>query len=114
MATRVDRYGPQLAGGGRMAYVEAPVEARGATNQTCGLWPFGVGTGAPLVGVPMGKHLRTHSSVCFDPISWYRAGYISNPNLFVAAQPGLGKSSAIRRIVLGMTAQGITPLILGD
>ena len=111
---RVDRYGPAVAGGGRMGYVEAPVEARGTHGQVCGLWPFGVGTGAPVVGVPMGRHLRTSSTVCFDPIAWYRAGFISNPNLFVAAQPGLGKSSAIRRIVLGLTAPGITPLILGD
>ncbi|BAL86501.1 hypothetical protein AMIS_12810 [Actinoplanes missouriensis 431] len=111
---RADRYGPGVAGGGRMAFVDAPVEVRGGTGQVCGLWPFGVGTGAPLVGVPMGRHLRSGATVCFDPISWYRAGYISNPNLFVAAQPGKGKSSAVRRQVLGLTAQGITPLVLGD
>ncbi|MDM4723485.1 hypothetical protein QTQ03_29340 [Micromonospora sp. WMMA1363] len=50
-----------------MGYVEAPVEVRGSHGQVCGLWPFGIGTGAPLVGVPMGKHLRTSSTVCFDP-----------------------------------------------
>ena len=113
-SVRGDRLGPRLPGGGRMSYVPTPVEARGTTNQVCGLWPFSVPTGAPLVGVPMGQHQHTGGSVSFDPINWFQAGLTSNPNLFVAGQPGLGKSQSVRRMVLGYAHSGITSLVLGD
>jgi hypothetical protein len=114
-AVPADRYGPRgMPGSGRMSYVAAPVMARGSTNQVCGLYPFGIGAGAPLIGIPMGQHQRTGGSICFDPISWFENGLISNPNLFVAGQPGVGKSQSIRRMVLGYAYTGVTSLILGD
>jgi hypothetical protein len=110
--SRVGYTGP---GGGKWSYIEAPVEYRGTTVQVCGLWPFGAGSGAPLVGAPMGRHLRTNASVCCDPISWFtRARLIQNPGLFVAGLPGLGKSTAIRRMVLYYLYTGVIPLVLGD
>lgn len=103
------------AGLGRASYVEAPTEYRGTTVQVCGLWPYGAGSGTPMIGTPIGHHLRTGATVCFDPISWFtRAHLISQPSMFVLGRPGLGKSTFTRRTVLGLAAQRVTPLILGD
>lgn len=110
--------GPRgFRGGGRGAtsYVDAPPEWRGTSVQVCGLWPFSAGSGSPMVGVPIGRHLITAATVCCDPISWFtRAKLIANPSLFVLGRPGLGKSSLVRRMCLGLIAQGVTPLVLGD
>ena len=102
-------------GRGAAAYVEAPPEWRGTTVQVCGLWPFSAGSGTPMVGVPVGRHLGSGATVCVDPISWFRrARLISNPSMFLLSQPGLGKSTFVRRVALGLVAQGVTPLVLGD
>jgi hypothetical protein len=95
--------------------VEVPPEFRGTTTQLAGFWPFAAGAESPTIGVPLGPNLLTGVTVCADPISWFeRARLISNPSAFVLGRPGLGKSTVVRRIVLGMAAQGVTPLILGD
>jgi hypothetical protein len=68
-----------------------------------------------MVGVPVGRDLRSHATVCCDPISWFqRAGLIANPSLFVLGKPGLGKSSLIRRMAIGLAGYGVQPLIFGD
>jgi len=42
-----------------------------------------------MVGVPVGRDLRSHATVCCDPISWFaRAGLIANPSMFVLGNPG--------------------------
>lgn len=110
--TRRGYAGPER---GRVSYVEAPVEYRGTTVQTCGLWPFAAGSGTPMVGTPIGSHLLTGATVCFDPITWFtRARLLHNPSAFFLGLPGLGKSSLCRRTVLGLAGQGVTPLVLGD
>ncbi|WP_017972365.1 hypothetical protein [Actinopolyspora halophila] len=101
-------------GGGRDTFLPFPREWRATTVQACGLWPFAGGAGSPMVGVPIGRHLLSHSTVCFDPISWFRRGLISNPGVFVLGLPGLGKSTLLRRMVLGSAGFGVTPLVLGD
>lgn len=102
-------------GGGRAAYVEAPPEWRGTTVQVCGLWPFAVGSGTPMVGVPVGRELAGGATLCCDPISWFeRAGLIHNPSQLVLGKPGLGKSTLVRRQIVGLAGYGVTPLILGD
>jgi hypothetical protein len=102
-------------GGGAMPYLQAAPEWRGTTVQVCGLWPFGAGSGTPMVGVPLGKHLQTDATVCADPISWFaRAHLISNPSMFVLGQPGLGKSTVVRRMALGLAGYGVHPLVFGD
>ncbi|MFI7510650.1 ATP/GTP-binding protein [Micromonospora aurantiaca] len=112
---RPGRLGYTGAGGGAWSYIETPTEYRGTTVQVCGLFPFGTGASTPMIGVPVGRHLYTGSAVCFDPISWYtRARLINNPSVWIEGEPGMGKSTAVRRMVLGLTAQGVTPLILGD
>jgi hypothetical protein len=53
--------------------------------------------------------------VCCDPISWFqRAHLLSNPSAFVLGKPGLGKSTLVRRMMLGLSGQGVHPLVLGD
>jgi hypothetical protein len=87
----------------------------GTTVQVCGLYPFASGSALPLIGVPLGHNIYTGATVCCDPINWFaRARLINNPSMFVFGNPGLGKSTAIRRLLIGLEAQGIMPLVLGD
>ncbi len=105
-------YGP---GGGRVGYLDPPTMWRATTVQACGMWPFAAGSGAPMTGVPLGQHLFTGATVCGDPLSWFtRARYISNPSLFMLGMPGLGKSTLINRMLIGLAATGVVPLVLGD
>ena len=115
---QVRRPGPRgwLGRGRGEASVIQPVdEWRGTTVQVCGMHPFSVGTGTPMVGVPIGLQLFTGATVCADPISWFQdAGLISNPSVFVLGLPGLGKSTLIRRMAAGGAGFGNLPLVLGD
>ncbi len=102
-------------GSGSSPFVQAPDEWRATTVQACGLWPFASGTGSPMVGVPLGRNLLSGATLCADPISWFqRANLISNPSCFVLGKPGLGKSSLVKRMALGLAGYGTMPLILGD
>ncbi|MCD2444373.1 ATP/GTP-binding protein [Agromyces sp. SYSU K20354] len=95
--------------------MQTPREWRGTTVQVCGLWPFAVGAGTPMVGVPLGRHIQTGATLCCDPISWFqRAKLISNPSAFVLGKPGLGKSSLVARMAVGLSGYGVMPLVLGD
>lgn len=101
-------------GRGETVVVQPAPEWRGTTVQVCGLWPYAVGAGSPISGVPLGLHLDTGSTVCGDPISWFQAGIISNPSIFALGLPGLGKSTLIRRMCVGGDGMGYLPLVLGD
>lgn len=101
-------------GGGQVTYIEPAPEFRGTSVQVCGLWPYAAGSGTPVVGVPLGRHLITSSTVCADPISWFLNNLILNPSAFVLGRPGLGKSTLVRRIITVLSAWGITPMILSD
>lgn len=102
-------------GRGQSTYVQQPEEWRGTTVQVCGLWPFSIGAGTPMVGVPLGRHIHTGATLCCDPISWFqRAKLISNPSMFVLGKPGLGKSTLVRRMATGLAGFGVMPLVLGD
>nr|WP_237519368.1 ATP/GTP-binding protein [Streptomyces sp. HUCO-GS316] len=88
---------------------------RATTVQACGMWPFAAGSGSPMTGVPLGQHLFTGATVCGDPLNWFtRARYISNPSLFMLGMPGLGKSTLVNRMLIGLSATGVVPLVLGD
>lgn len=102
-------------GRGESVYVQQAEEFRGTTVQVCGLWPFAVGSGTPMVGVPLGRHITSGATLCCDPISWFqRAKLISNPSAFVLGKPGLGKSTLVRRMATGLAGYGVMPLVLGD
>ena len=103
------------AGRGRVSYVEAPPEWRGTSVQVCGLYPFAVGGGSPTIGVPLGRNLLTGATVCCDPLAWFqRAKLILNPSMFLLGLPALGKSTLVRRMVIGLAGAGTVPLVLGD
>lgn len=108
------RRGWPTAGGGQVAYVEAPVAYQGSTVQVCGLWPHARGIGTPMVGVPIGHHLRTGLTVCCDPLSWFRAGLLHNPGMAVLGLTARGKSTLVRTMALGLAATGTRLLALGD
>lgn len=102
-------------GRGQASLVEAPPQWRGTTVQVCGLWPWVVGSGTPMVGVPLGRHLVTGATLCCDPISWFqRANLISNPSGWVLGKPGLGKSTIVRRMATGLAGYGVLPVVVGD
>ncbi len=70
---------------------------------------------APLEGVCLGRNLLSNELVCCNQISWFQnVRLISNPSAFVMANPGLGKSSLLRRMAIGLCAFGVNPMILGD
>jgi hypothetical protein len=57
-----------------------------------GLWRYGVGAGAPLIGTPLGKHLLSGARVWGDPISRFQhAGLLTGPTAFVLAREGFGE-----------------------
>lgn len=90
-------------------------EMRGTNYQVCGLYPFPMGGGSPISGVPLGRNLITGEPVCCDPITWFmKLRLIANPSAFLMANPGLGKSSVIRRMCMGLSAFGTIPMVLGD
>ena len=113
--TRLTARGYSGRNGGRAAWVTIPPEMRASTAQVCGLYPFGVGGESPMIGVPLGHNLITGSTVCCDPINWFaRAHLIGNPSAFILGLPALGKSTLIRRMLIGLSAQGVRPLVLAD
>lgn len=106
-------------GGGAWLWMRSPVFHRGTADQIAGLSPWLIGSSAPMIGVPLGRVLRKKRKgavVCGDPISWFdpRAGLISNPSAFILGLPGLGKSTLIRRWIMGLDHIGVKSLVLGD
>ncbi|MFD6401159.1 ATP/GTP-binding protein [Nocardia sp. NPDC060249] len=101
-------------GAGTMETVQGPLEWQATTAHACGLNPWVVGAAAPLIGTPVGSHLTTGEPATCDLLAWFAAGLISNPSAFVLSLPGLGKSTLIRKMVIGAVAQGQIALIAGD
>lgn len=112
--TRPGATGWNRRGGGPTGFIERPYELQGTTVQLCGYWPFIAGSGSELVGVPLGVDLRRASPVCADPISWFTAELIRNPSAFILGQPGLGKSSLVKRMVAVLMDWGVIPMALSD
>ncbi len=107
--------GIKAPGGGYDPFVEPAPEWRASTMQACGLYPFAVGGESPMVGVPLGRNMLTGATVCCDPLSWFRPGRIlPNPSAFVLGLPALGKSTLVRRQVIGLAAAGVTAICAGD
>ncbi len=107
-------WGWRTRGAGRISHVTSSREWQSTTNQACGLSPLVAGSGAPASGVPIGRHLHYGEVVCADPHAWLDDGLITNTGIFVAAQPGVGKSAIIKRLARGLRAFGIVPMALGD
>lgn len=87
----------------------------GTSNQVCGgFWPLGADMELPVEGVPVGLSMTTGAAVCCDPVSWFKAGIIEQPSMFVMGLPAIGKSTFVRRQVWGMAALGMNAIIPGD
>ncbi|MFF7234497.1 ATP/GTP-binding protein [Streptomyces sioyaensis] len=115
LPARIGARGMRGEGGGRTSYLDMPTEYRGTSKQVCGLWPFVIGAGTPMMGVPLGRNLVTGATLCCDPIAWFeRAGLIANPSMFTLAKPGLGKSTINRRMMVGLDFRGTVTLVPGD
>lgn len=115
--------GYEGAGGGRWLGMANPTFLRGTSDMVAWLFPWILGSGASRSGVPLGKISRKvagrrsqgkGAALCADPYSWYKSKKISVPSAFVIGLPGLGKSTLLRRWVLGLDYFGVTSLILGD
>lgn len=98
--------GWKVPGGGHATYVDAGVHFQGTTIQLAGLFPFIGGSGTRTRGVPMGHDLLTHEPVGLDPAMWLQDGLVTNTGLWVMAQPGVGKSAFIKRLLIGLVAMG--------
>jgi hypothetical protein len=107
-------WGWPAPGAGRAVHVAAGTEYQATTHQLCGLFPFVAGSGSPLAGTPVGRHLLWGEVVCLDPLAWQRAGLVTNPGMFVLGEPGIGKSALVKRLITGAVATGTRVLILGD
>ena len=94
-------WGWKLPYAGRAAHVTAAPEYQATTAQICGLYPYVAGSGTPAVGTPVGRHQLWGEVVCLDPIAWLRAGLVTNPGEFVLGQPGIGKSTLVKRQITG-------------
>jgi hypothetical protein len=103
-----------VPGAGRVNHIEPQPEGFGTSVHVCGLWPFALGAGAPIVGVPLGRHLLNGSTVCADPISWFLTKRINNPSCFIIGRPHLGKSALTKRIITVLRAWGVLPMVLSD
>ena len=112
--------GSRRRGDGRSPTPAVPPTSRAApeyqatTTQVCGLYPYVAGSGTPATGTPVGRHQLWGEVVCLDPLAWLRAGLITNPGEFVLGQPGIGKSTLVKRQITGAVATGTRVLVLGD
>ncbi|WP_328814294.1 ATP/GTP-binding protein [Rhodococcus sp. NBC_00297] len=113
-STRSTARGHIGAGGGRMLAVPAAIEYEASSVQVCGFNPWAIGAAAPASGTIVGQHDVTGEAVSCDPFAYFRDNHIANPSMFVLSLPGLGKSSLIRKILLGAIAWGQTPIVAGD
>ncbi|MCX4808976.1 ATP-binding protein [Streptomyces sp. NBC_01214] len=107
------RWGWKGAGRGRAALLDPGAVYLSSTKQTAGLYPFVLGGGLPPEGVPIGYDQLTHELVCFDPSGWIGT-LLTNPGVWIMAQPGVGKSAIAKRICLVYTSYGHKLVVPGD
>jgi hypothetical protein len=102
------------AGRGRAANRADPGSVYlGSTRQVAGLYPWVLGSGLPPEGVPIGPDLLTYELVCIDPAGWV-GSLVTNPGVWVMAQPGVGKSAITKRVSLVYSSYGYKTVVPGD
>src|SRR5437763_4892969 len=107
-------WGWATPGGGRSANVEGGMVYQATSAQVCGLYPFALSSGAATPGVPIGRHMLTAEPVGLDPAEWLREGLVSNTGVWVQGQPGIGKSTIVKRMLTGLICFGAAAVIPGD
>jgi hypothetical protein len=87
---------------------------RATVKQAAGINPLPHGNNVPRLGAPMGSHHDTGQKIACDPLSWHKAGMITNPSIAFMSSPSAGKSSALRVMMRGMAAHGVRNMVVGD
>ncbi|WP_235867934.1 hypothetical protein [Rhodococcus qingshengii] len=100
--------------GGYAHNVDAGKLFSGTTAQVKGIYPFPASSGARVRGVPFGRHLHTAEPIGVDPSQWLVDGLVTNTGIWVQGQPGVGKSTAAKRLLVGLVAYGFAGIIPGD
>lgn len=73
------------------------VRHRGTTAHLASAYPCLAEAGVGHRGVYLGTDLLTGGGgFAFDPFEAYQAGLVTNPNLLVAGEPGMGKSTLVK------------------
>lgn len=104
---------PRAWGGRATAMPPVPV-FRGSTAQVQGVYPWLYGAGLPPVGAYMGIDCLTGGAFSCHPLAWLEAGTVSNPNVVVTGEPGVGKSATIKALALRLMPFGVRAFVLGD
>ncbi|GGG01353.1 ATPase [Rhodococcoides trifolii] len=87
---------------------------QGTTAQLAGLYPFAAAAGAQVRGVPLGRHLHTAEPIGLDPAQWLKDGLVTNTGIWVQMQPGVGKSTLLKRLGMGLVGFGFMMVVPGD
>jgi type IV secretory pathway VirB4 component len=70
---------------------------RGTTAHISSAYPFQAETGLGHRGVYLGFNLLTGGGgFAYDPFEAYRQGLVTNPNMLIAGEPGMGKSACAK------------------
>jgi len=73
---------------------------RATTAHLCSAYPFAAELGLGVSGVYLGANLLTGGGgFAFDPFEAYAAGIITNPNMLIAGEPGVGKSATAKTFI---------------
>ena len=89
---------------------------RATTAHLCSAYPFAAEIGLGGRGVYLGSNLLTGGGgFTFDPFEAYADGIVTNPNMLIAGEPGVGKSATAKTFihrcvgVFGRRAQPVEP-----
>ena len=88
-------------GGGRAANVEGGAVCTAPRPRCAGCSRSRSSSGAAPPGVPIGRHMHTAEPVGLDPAEWLRQGLVSNTGSVGQGQPGIGKSTIVKRLMTG-------------
>ena len=73
---------------------------RATTAHLCSAYPFAAELGLGIGGVHMGTNLLTGGGgFAFDPFEAYAQGFVTNPNMLIAGEPGVGKSATAKTFI---------------
>jgi hypothetical protein len=73
---------------------------RATTAHLCSAYPFAAEVGLGSGGVYLGTNLLTGGSgFAFDPFEAYAEGIVTNPNMLIAGEPGVGKSATAKTFI---------------
>lgn len=100
--------------GGWAPNVEPGTLYQSTTAEMPGFYPFPAPAGARVRGVPFGNHLHTAEPIGLDPAQWLKDGLVTNTGIWMQGQPGVGKSTGLKRIGMGLVGFGFTMIVPGD